>query len=236
MNYQIIMIRGEGMLFPVDKIIWLNIAIIAVLLLSLYSGYRDGFIVKALGCLGFIVIGVTSWYIAPIVSDKINIFPESLTPLSGSFLGPYFYDTLNKYATFFCLFILLSLLILLIKPICKGIGSIPIIAEVNKLLGVLFGLLQGIILMIVITLVFRTPIFSNGNSVIEHSVLKTMNGLTDSVMFFLKDPMAEWESIQKLLTPSSELNADDLEKIKIWMREQNLDESQMQELLNQLRN
>lgn len=222
------------MLFPVDKIIWLNIAILAILLLSLYSGYRDGFIVKAIGCIGFIIIAITAWTIAPSVADKLNLFPESLTPLSGTFIAPYFYDTLNKYTVFFCLFLLLSLLILLIKPICKGISSIPIISEVNKLLGVLFGLLQGIILLIVITLVFRTPIFSNGTSVIDHSILKSMNGLTDSVMFFMQDPMAEWESIQKLLTPSSNMDQADLDKIKEWMSEQNISEEQAQELLNQL--
>ena len=46
------------MLFPVDKILWLNIAVLAILLLSIYSGYRDGFIVKALGCIGVILIGI----------------------------------------------------------------------------------------------------------------------------------------------------------------------------------
>lgn len=223
------------MLFPVDKILWLNIAILVILLLSLYSGYRDGFIVKALGCVGFILIGIFSWTLAPMLADKLELFPKEMTPLAGTFIAPYFYETLNKFAIFGCLFIILSLLILLIKPICKGISSIPIIAEVNKLLGVLFGLLQGIILLVIITLVFRTPLFTNGMSVIEHSILKTMNGFTDSVMFFMEDPMAEWQSIQKLLTPSSELNQDDVDKITEWLQSQQIDEQKVREFISSLR-
>lgn len=223
------------MLFPVDKIMWLNIAVLAVLLLSLYSGYRDGFIVKALGCVGFIIIGMSSWALAPIVASKLELFPKDLTPLAGTFVAPYFYDTLNKFVVFIGLFLVLSLLILLIKPICKGISSIPIISEVNKLLGVLFGLLQGIILLVVITLVFRTPLFSNGTNVIEHSILKSMSGLTDSVMFFMEDPMAQWQSVQKLLTPTTELNNDDITKITQWLEGQEISEQEVQDFINSLR-
>ncbi len=224
------------MLFPVDKILWLNIAVLAILLLSIYSGYRDGFIVKALGCIGFILIGIVSWMAAPVVAAKLDLFPRDVIPLSAAFLAPYVYDTLNKFTVFIVLFVVLSFLILLIKPICSEISAIPIIAEVNKLLGVLFGLLQGVILLVVVTLIFRAPLFVNGTDVIEHSVLKTTNTLTESIMFFMEDPMAQWQSIQKLLTPSAQLNQDDIDKIVEWLKSQELSEQQIQEFLSELRN
>ena len=55
-------------------------------------------------------------------------------------------------------------------------------------------------------------------------------------MFFMEDPMAQWQSIQKLLTPSAQLNQDDIDKIVEWLKSQEMSEQQIQEFLSELRN
>ena len=48
------------MLFPSEYIYVLNIAVVLIIALFAYSGYRQGFLLKALGCFGFLVCGLLS--------------------------------------------------------------------------------------------------------------------------------------------------------------------------------
>ena len=65
------------MLFPSEYIYVLNIAVVLIIALFAYSGYRQGFLLKALGCFGFLVCGLLSWFLSSPLAKVISIYQLS---------------------------------------------------------------------------------------------------------------------------------------------------------------
>lgn len=222
------------MLFPTEYIYILNIVIVLILALFAYSGYRQGFLLKALGCLGFMVCGLLSWLLSSPFSKLLHLFPEDMTPMADTIAGPIFYDSINRIIVFVVLFVLLGIVVLFLKPLLKAVGKLPVIHEVNTILGTAVGAVQGVVVILIATFVFSTPMFANGTKVIEESFLAPVSGITDGLLFFAGDSLDELKSVQKIVTPSTMLTEDDMTHIKHWLMEYDLPENQVDDFLKEL--
>lgn len=222
------------MLFPSEYIYVLNIAAVLVIAVFAYSGYRQGFLLKLLGCFGFLVCGILSWLISSPLAKVIPLYPRDMTPMADTIAGPVFYELLNRSLLFILLFVLLSVIVLCLKPILKLAGKLPIIQEVNVLLGTMIGALQGLVAVMVLSFVFTTPLFANGISIVNDSFLKPINAISEGLLFFADDTIAELKSVQKIVTPSTVLDQEDLTHIKEWLMRHDLDEGKVNQLLQQL--
>ena len=76
-----------------------------------------------------------------------------------------------------------------------------------------------------------TPLFANGIHIVEDSFLKPINVLTEGLLFFADDTISELKSIQKIVTPSTMLNQEDLKHIKNWLLDHELDEGKVNQLV-----
>lgn len=215
------------MLFPSEYIYVVNLAVIAVLLLFAYSGYRQGFLLKLFGILGFAVCGLLAWLLSSPLAKLLRLFPQDMTPMAETIAGPLFYEAINRVIVFLVLFVLLAVAVLFLKPILKGLGKLPIIQEVNTLLGAGVGALQGLVLVMIVSFVFSTPLFANGTKVIEESFLKPANAVGEACLFFANDHMEELKSIQKIVTPSTALDEEDLSHIRHWLLSYDLEEARV---------
>ncbi len=222
------------MLFPTDYIYMVNIAVIVVIFLFAYSGYRQGFLLKLFGILGFGVCGLLAWMFSSPFSKLLRLYPKDMTPLADTIAGPLFYDAINRVIVFLLLFVILGLFVIFMKPILKGVGKLPIIQEVNTLLGALVGSIQGLVLTMIVSFVFSTPLFANGMSVIDDSLLKPINAIGESLVFFASDHLEELKSIQKIVTPSTALDDEDLTNIREWLLDYDLNETDVDAFMNGL--
>lgn len=222
------------MLFPTEYIYVLNIGIVLVLALFAYSGYRQGFLLKVLGCIGFVVVGFLAWFLSSPFGKLLHLFPEDMTPMKGTLIEPIFYESINRMVVFVVLFVLLGIVVVFLRPLLKAVGKLPVIAQVNKLLGVAVGFLQGWIVLMVVSFAFTTPLFANGASVLEKSFLKPVEGITDKALFFAGDTLAELKSVQKIVTPSTALTDADVENIRQWLESYDLPANQVDAFLKEL--
>lgn len=219
------------MIFPMEYIPFLNITVILLFILFIVSGYRNGFLLKVLGCLSLIVVALIAWFIAPLLGSFLHVYPKSLTPLAGTIAEGIFYDLMNRMMLFAIIFLILAVATLFLKPIFKTISAIPLVSEVNKLLGVIFGFLQALILVSVISLIFQTPLFANGSKINDDSYLSMVSNVTNKVLFFASDRFDELKSIQKIVTPNSELDELDINRIHDWLKDQGVEEGKIQEFI-----
>ncbi|MEF9962172.1 MAG: CvpA family protein [Erysipelotrichaceae bacterium] len=222
------------MIFPITFIPFLNIFIIVVTAFLAYSGYKSGLLLKALDCLSMIVIGLIAWFLSPMLAKSIHLYPANLTPMENTVVEPFFYNMMNRFLLFAIIFMFLLIVVLLLHPLFKGIGSLPIIAQLNKLLGILFGFVQSFIIIFIITIIFQTPLFANGNMIIESSYLNNVSKTTDGILFFASHTMEELRSVQKIVTPNSKLDAKNLDDIRGWLKKQGLEEIKIQEFIDSL--
>ncbi len=215
------------MLFPTEYIYILNLAVVAVLLLFEYSGYRQGFLLKLFGILGFAVCALLAWLLSSPFAKLLRIYPQDMTPMANTIAGPLFYEAINRAIVFLVLFVILSIAVLFLKPILKGLGKLPLIQEVNTLLGAGVGALQGVVFVMIASFVFSTPLFANGTKVIDESFLKPMNAIGEAFLFFANDSIEELKSIQKIVTPSTALDEEDLTHIRHWLLSYDLEEARV---------
>lgn len=222
------------MLFPSEYIYLLNIVVVLLIAVFAYSGYKQGFLLKVLGCFGFLLCGLLSWLVSSPLAKVLHLYPSDMTPMADTIAGPLFYESLNRSLIFIILFILLSIFVLFLKPILKVAGKLPLIQEVNVLLGTFVGALQGLIAVMILSFVFTTPLFANGIHIVEESFLKPINAVSEQLLFFANDTIAELKSVQKIVTPSTVLNQEDLAHIKDWLLSHDLEEAKVNQLLQQL--
>jgi hypothetical protein len=93
------------------------------------------------------------------------------------------------------------------------IGKIPVIKGLNRILGLGFGLIQAFILIWIFSLVLLTPLFKNGQDVIQNSAMKYYSDLTNIVL--VNTDIKEM-SIVKALTNAS-LDDEDRDNISVWL-------------------
>jgi len=222
------------MLFPTEYTYLLNIAVVFIVLLFAYSGYRQGFLLKLIGILGFTVCSVLAWGLSSPLCKLVKLFPKDMTPMADTIAGPLFYDSINRVLVFLVLFVLLGILVIILKPLLKAVGKLPVIQEVNTIFGALFGALQGIVIVMVLSFAFSTPLFANGMRVIDDSFLKPVNALGETLLFFADDSIEELKSIQKIVTPSTTLDDSDVQHIRDWLLRYDLDEPSVNAFLQEL--
>lgn len=167
---------------------YLDIIILVVLLFFALRGYHSGLVKQLINLLGF-VIAIFAAYLfydklAPVLSQWIP-FPEfnngTLELFSQTFdIEIMFYNAL----AFVIIFIAVKLILWVLGITLNMFAKLPIISTLNKLSGLVIGLAQGL-LIILLLVNFATVLPSESvaahldDSVISQEMLDITPGLTE---------------------------------------------------------
>jgi uncharacterized membrane protein required for colicin V production len=138
----------------VEQLNVLDIAIIAVLILSIIVGYMRGFVKK--------LVSIASWFAAYLVAfslfDHVAPLLQSAFPLSsneklaeysgivtGLKLDTYIYNSIAFALLFFGTRIALTI----VGYFLQGVASIPGLSLINRWLGVLLGIIEAVVIIII---------------------------------------------------------------------------------------
>ena len=207
--------------------------LIAVLLLVgfIYGGFKDGFITKILDLATTIICIVIAWLLAEQWKGSIPLFPKDYNVLSDTPIGDIIYQSVNRILLFIVLFIILRLLALFLKPIFRSVNWLPLVGSINKFLGAILGAIQGILLVFLMCFILSTPLFINGEKILQKSGLYVVKDIYRNVLFVFDDTFDSIESIQRMITPLNELKDSDIPNITSWLEQQGFNELEQQEIL-----
>jgi membrane protein required for colicin V production len=124
---------------------WVDVAMVALLALSMVVGLMRGFVFELLSLAGWFAAYFSSLWFTPLLQPYISIGAPG--------------STLNYGVSFACMFVV-SLIVwgLCARLVRALIRSTPL-SVVDRLLGLLFGSLRGlVVLMVVATLVSSSPL------------------------------------------------------------------------------
>ncbi len=224
------------MLIPISIFPYVDFIIIVLFILTLLSGYKQGLLLQLLNLISVVVALFIAWLFAPILANTFTIVPASLIPFENEFMVDILLAQVNEIACFALIFILLSLLLLLLKPIVKAIGKLPIIKSFNKLFGLIFSIAIFAVNIVVATFILSTPIFQNGNELIESSLLKDIREYTLESYDIIKEPLDENLALQQLLGNRENITLADIEFIEQWMSDAGLSQQEIQSVIDDLYN
>ncbi|WP_370777298.1 CvpA family protein [Holdemania massiliensis] len=213
----------------------INIAVLIIAVVQVLVGIKRGFLIQLMDCVGLLVSLFVAWLFSPVLSEWAAIVPETLNPARETILGPWVYGLMNQIVWFIAIFIVCRLVLLLVRPIIKMLGKIPLVKQVNQLLGGLFGLVNTGIWLVVFSIILMLPFFENGQQVIDATLL-SMPGKAAAVLNekLLEMPQDE-NQLKKLVEGWDQLTDEDRTMIKDWLNDNQLTFQNLQELLNSLK-
>jgi len=204
------------MTIPVSFLPYVNIFLIAFIVLMLLYGFFKGFLLQLFSILIFIAISIVSWLIAPSVA---KVFP--LMASNDSFnvlpiIGPFFQQTINTILWFIIIVFGLMVISLFFKPVLKGIGKLPIIKTVNQILGMLLAGLKAFVALVVLMLILGSGLFRNGQTVINNSILSQLKPVTFTIVSAISNKLDPSGLISKVMT-GQEFTPDEVVSLNAWL-------------------
>lgn len=165
------------MVISSEYFVYINVVIVAIYVVFAIRGYKNGLALQVVDLIYNVLAIVAAWFISPILAAHFPLvkLDEVYTALNFNVL----IDTL-----IYCVivFLVLKLIYMFIKPIFKGVTKLPIIGFVNKVGGFLFGLINATVVVLLLSMLLNTPMFSNGKEVKDNTYLKYCNNLSAKAM------------------------------------------------------
>lgn len=220
------------MIFPIHSIRYLNMAVAVVLLLFLWSGYRRGFLMKLLDCFSTVILAFLSWFLSGWIAPYLKLVPKAAVTIPQPDIAASLYASMNRVCVFAVLFLCVWLAVMIAKPLFKTISALPILQGINRLLGLIFGVFQTILVLMIVVFIMQTPLFANGDYVIRNSYLKTVAQTESGILENLGSSAKDLKALQKIVTPNSTLDKNDDLRIRTWLQKQGVKQTSIDEFMN----
>lgn len=149
-----------------DGFTWVDGAVAAVIVLSAILAYARGFVREAMSILGWIVAAVVAFALAgpavALVREGVRLIPQ---------LGPLVAESceLSIIASFVIVFALTLLVVSVFTPLLSGAVRDSVLGPADRVMGFLFGVLRGLLLVLVAFVVYDRVTVGSGVDAIDAS-------------------------------------------------------------------
>jgi uncharacterized membrane protein required for colicin V production len=221
------------MTFPTDWIVWITPLLIIWLALSLWIGYKRGFLLQLYNLLAMFAAVLFAWVLSEPFAKVFTIFKPDVGAFNQTAIEELILIRVNSAIWFVILFIGISLLIMLGRPLIKAIGKIPGLKTINSFFGAVFALIGYYISVLILILLLSTPLITNGQAVVDESGLFYVKQYSSVFFDYASVRFEENAAIQKLISGES-LSVSDSTSIRDWLLSQGISETDIIKFLEGL--
>lgn len=199
--------------------IYFSAFVVIFFILKAAQGYNTGILRRLIGLVGSIISYWIAWILCGVFAKYINIVSAKSLGLSGTPFEAIAKTYVNQIAWFILLFLVLRILFFMVDRIAKGVHKVPGLHAVSALLGAAFGILEAFVWMVVITVLLHTPLFKNGSYIVENSLIKQVNQVTEMVAKDYLGPLFSSEGFSKLGEDTKSLTDLQRNAVENWLKE-----------------
>ncbi len=208
--------------------LYVNILVGLILIVSIIDAYRKGLLRTLIN----LVRHILSLVIALLFARPLaNVFPLINFKTNG--IVEVISDALAVEASVLIWFIIVFFAVLLVTLIFdrlfEFLEDIPIIGWINKVAGSVVGLIIGWIKLLVVCMLLVTPLFKNGQELIDESYLKTVQNTGEFI-----EPLKNNELYRKL-SNNETMDNEEAKTLEDILTQYNLNEDQLTEFLEGLK-
>lgn len=204
------------MTFPIEYIPYVNTIILAVIIVLMIVGFVRGFMMSLIDLLGTFVILLVAYFVSPLLASTFTIAPHISFDVGVEALNVIIIDRINQLFWFVIVFVVGSLIILFMKPVVKVVGQLPVIKQVNSILGLVLGLIKGYIIALIAIFVLSTPLINNGRIVIDNTWLGSIEKSSGIVLQLLENPIEINEALQNVMNGNI-ISEEDMAALEEWL-------------------
>ena len=199
--------------------IYFSAFVVIFFILKAAQGYNTGILRRLIGLVGSIISYWIAWILCGVFAKYINIVSVKSLGISGTPFEAIAKTYVNQIAWFILLFLVLRMLFFVVDRIAKGVHKVPGLHAVSALLGAAFGVLEAFVWMIVITVLLHTPLFKNGSYIVENSLIKQVNQVTEMVAKDYLGPLFSSEGFSKMEEDTKSLTDLQRNAVENWLKE-----------------
>ena len=199
--------------------IYFSAFVVIFFVLKAAQGYNTGILRRLIGLVGSIISYWIAWILCGVFAKYINIVSAKSLGLSGTPFEAIAKTYVNQIAWFILLFLVLRILFFMVDRIAKGVHKVPGLHAVSALLGAAFGVLEAFVWMVVITVLLHTPLFKNGSYIVENSLIKQVNQVTEMVAKDYLGPLFSSEGFSKIGEDTKSLTDLQRNAVENWLKE-----------------
>lgn len=199
--------------------IYFSAFVVIFFVLKAAQGYNTGILRRLIGLVGSIISYWIAWILCGVFAKYINIISVKSLGLSGTPFEAVAKTYVNQIAWFILLFLVLRILFFMVDRIAKGVHKVPGLHSVSALLGAAFGVLEAFVWMVVITVLLHTPLFKNGSYIVENSLIKQVNQVTEMVAKDYLGPLFSSEGFSKIGEDTKSLTDLQRNAVENWLKE-----------------
>lgn len=199
--------------------IYFSTFVVLFFVLKAAQGYNTGILRRLIGLVGSIISYWIAWILCGVFAKYINIVSAKSLGLSGTPFEAIAKIYVNQIAWFILLFLVLRILFFVVDRIAKGVHKVPGLHAVSALLGAAFGVLEAFVWIVVITVLLHTPLFKNGSYIVENSLIKQVNQVTEMVAKDYLGPLFSSEGFSKLGEDTKSLTDLQRNAVENWLKE-----------------
>lgn len=199
--------------------IYFSAFVVIFFVLKAAQGYNTGILRRLIGLVGSIISYWIAWILCGVFAKYINIISVKSLGLAGTPFEAIAKTYVNQIAWFILLFLVLRILFFVVDRIAKGVHKVPGLHAVSALLGAAFGVLEAFVWMVVITVLLHTPLFKNGSYIVENSLIKQVNQVTEMVAKDYLGPLFSSEGFSKMEEGTKSLTDLQRNAVENWLKE-----------------
>ena len=199
--------------------IYFSAFVVIFFILKAAQGYNTGILRRLIGLVGSVISYWIAWILCGVFAKYINIVSAKSLGISGTPFEAIAKTYVNQIAWFILLFLLLRMLFFVVDRIAKGVHKVPGLHAVSALLGAAFGVLEAFVWMVVITVLLHTPLFKNGSYIVENSLIKQVNQVTELVAKDYLGPLFSSEGFSKIGEDTKSLTDLQRNAVENWLKE-----------------
>lgn len=183
--------------FPYDYTIYLNALLALLFVFVLYRGYKRGMLLQIVGLISTFVSLIIAWIFSDVFVAVFQFVNYSKTGITA--MDQFVSMNANRLIWFVILFVVIRLLMMVLTPIAAAISKLPLIKQVNSVMGGVFSILTFFIYTILIIFFLSLPVVTNGDYIVENTFLRPIKGVVVPTFSFLEDTIEENDAIQSLI-------------------------------------
>ncbi|HET6786156.1 MAG TPA: CvpA family protein [Erysipelotrichaceae bacterium] len=205
--------------FPMNSVFIINLVVLSLIIISLLIGYFTGFIKQFFDLVILIISLFLAFVTSTSIASSVPFLNRNLDMFDDVIFGQFSYEISNIFIWFIIVVALVSIVLhQTVKPLIKQVKHLQWMNQVDKILGLFLALIPNMIWILLFMAIVLSPIFVNGKSTLEASVLKPLvpiaQFLSDTIIVKV-DPYG----LVVKVSSNEQLTEEDKNNIPIWLEE-----------------
>lgn len=218
-----------------NSVMFLNLILMIILVFYIIRGYKKGAVKQFFSLFSLIIALFFAYFFYIPFGQLFKVTPAAIVPFQGSVLEGFFYIKVNSLVWFLILFITGFIFMQFLKVVFNLFSKVPGISFINKVSGVAFGVFNYVIVSLIIIFFLSMPIFTNGPSLINNSLLNPSLKIGEKVIPRIANDLENYELFNVLMNNPKQASVDDVLRMQKYLEDNNVSLDKINEFMMEIK-